>query len=770
MKLLGRLQRGPKRSDKIESKQKHAKVCGPMNPLVNAAALSSKSVISMSQGYDDNTIDANTLYEWSVADNAPSCGSAAELFHPKNDGLKKQKRRNVKKTDWDASSSDEEDDDDLDDDDDNNLHSLQYCKLSDSPPRKGSQGQQSVDNTPVRKGRGLFHRNVNLDTPTRDDTNGNGKVNANGKLVSPSRIQTRNERNNSMGKDSSSFPVQMRRTESSMSGPVDVDSFMDEEEVEVSMTTTGGTFIAATSKRSKIVNRQLPAELKGRIHAVNFDDDNDILESSYDESNKGSSPFSACSIDNASIQNVGNANSPIKRATRKGKIEDLTSFSSTRNLGDTNIGSMKMFQKELSSSEPEFTFSISEEDIFGSEVESIATAWLLNDGDGPNVSNFASGDKLQNKRQWELDRLQVDINRGRANSTSCRTILTEAAVDGDSCTPTSVDMSNSSTGSKGFRKMKNKFQSIVKKKNKGHGSASSDKISARKKEDTILKSNRVDRLKLHRNQSELSMAPLTGIEEPNRNLLGLNRRDKELSKEVERRKVIERRDIERHQQERSKKLGNFPRMREAEKWRAAGNPKEWNNTTGILAISPSESLDRLKNKKSLQNWVQGIPNNGSTENSIQDSNLKNVSTGHLQYQNSQHSLQGTQQNYLPSVYDAQSAVTGTSARTCSTDRIDNRAKSNVNVSNITTSTYDFDPQFPDEDSTAQTPEASAPITHDFSCVLCKSGERTHLAVPCMHFSFCGECVSKLEQQQHVSGAMRCTVCNQETTKFSKVFY
>jgi len=764
MKLLGRLQRGPKRSDKIDCKQKPAKVCGPGNPLVSNAT-SNKSIISIPQDYDDNTIDANTLFEWSVADNASSVGSVAELFHTQNDGRSKKKRRNVNKTDGDASSSDEEEDD-LDDDDENNLHSFQYCKLSDSPPHKGSQGQQSVENTPVRKGGGLFQRNSNLGTPTRDDINGNGK------LASPSQIKTRNERENSKSKYFLSFPVQMRRTESSISGPVDVDSFMEEEEVEVTMTTTGDTRVVATSKKSKIVDRQLPAELKGRIHAVNFDDDNDILESSYDESNKSSSPSSESSVDNASIQNVGNANSPIRTVTRKGNMEALTCFASTRNLGDTNIGSTNMFQKELSSSEPEFTFSISEEDTFGSDADSmVATAWLLHDGDGPNLSNFASGDKLQKKRQWELDRLQIDINRGSASS---RSFLTEAAVDGDADTPTSVDESISSTGSKGFRKMKNKFQSIVKKKNKGHSSVSSDKNSARKKEDTSLKSNRVDRLKLHRDRSELSMAPLTGIEEQNRNLLGLNRRDKELSKEVERRKEIERRDIERHQQERRKKLDHekleMQRMREAEKWRAGGY-SDGNNTTGVLAISPSESVDRLKNKKSLQSWVQGITNNGSMENSIQDSNLKNVSTGHLPYhQYSQHLAQGAQQSYLPAVYDAQSATTGKSSLTCSTARIDNRAKPNVNMSNITTSTYDFDPQFPDEDSTALTPEASAPITHDFSCVLCKSGERTHLAVPCMHFSFCGECVSKLEQQQHVYGSMRCTVCNKDTTKFSKVFY
>jgi hypothetical protein len=52
------------------------------------------------------------------------------------------------------------------------------------------------------------------------------------------------------------------------------------------------------------------------------------------------------------------------------------------------------------------------------------------------------------------------------------------------------------------------------------------------------------------------------------------------------------------------------------------------------------------------------------------------------------------------------------------------------------------------------------------CVQCKSGERTHIAMPCMHFAFCEECVEKMYQnhrKHHV-----CPVCQTKDVVFTKV--
>jgi len=52
------------------------------------------------------------------------------------------------------------------------------------------------------------------------------------------------------------------------------------------------------------------------------------------------------------------------------------------------------------------------------------------------------------------------------------------------------------------------------------------------------------------------------------------------------------------------------------------------------------------------------------------------------------------------------------------------------------------------------------------CIVCMEGERSHLAVPCMHFSFCEFCVQDMERRK----VTRCPVCNEINIKFSKVFF
>ena len=52
------------------------------------------------------------------------------------------------------------------------------------------------------------------------------------------------------------------------------------------------------------------------------------------------------------------------------------------------------------------------------------------------------------------------------------------------------------------------------------------------------------------------------------------------------------------------------------------------------------------------------------------------------------------------------------------------------------------------------------------CVVCMEGERSHLAVPCMHFSFCEYCVKDM----HSRNVRKCPVCNEDNITFSKVFF
>lgn len=54
-----------------------------------------------------------------------------------------------------------------------------------------------------------------------------------------------------------------------------------------------------------------------------------------------------------------------------------------------------------------------------------------------------------------------------------------------------------------------------------------------------------------------------------------------------------------------------------------------------------------------------------------------------------------------------------------------------------------------------------------NCVICKERSRTHLAVPCMHYSFCEACSLELSKK---SCQVKCPVCNKEGIMFSKLKY
>ena len=52
----------------------------------------------------------------------------------------------------------------------------------------------------------------------------------------------------------------------------------------------------------------------------------------------------------------------------------------------------------------------------------------------------------------------------------------------------------------------------------------------------------------------------------------------------------------------------------------------------------------------------------------------------------------------------------------------------------------------------------------FTCIVCSSRERTHIAVPCMHFSFCEPCAKILRKNQWA-----CPVCGTPHTTYNQVF-
>ena len=150
--------------------------------------------------------------------------------------------------------------------------------------------------------------------------------------------------------------------------------------------------------------------------------------------------------------------------------------------------------------------------------------------------------------------------------------------------------------------------------------------------------------------------------------------------------------------------------------------------------------DRKKNRQILENWVMG--------KSFQE------------FKNTSEEVEKTSE-HLPSTFDIVSrASSERTPHSCITARVDNtNSKRTVELDAL-------DANFPD-DSSAQTPERSSPpaLKHNFSCVVCKEKERTHLASPCMHFSYCQNCADVLKKSEK-----RCRVCNAVADTFSKVLY
>jgi len=51
------------------------------------------------------------------------------------------------------------------------------------------------------------------------------------------------------------------------------------------------------------------------------------------------------------------------------------------------------------------------------------------------------------------------------------------------------------------------------------------------------------------------------------------------------------------------------------------------------------------------------------------------------------------------------------------------------------------------------------------CAVCEVGKRTHIAMPCMHYSFCEECVEALQDRR----VTQCPICRANNVVFTKIF-
>lgn len=686
---------------------------------------------------DTDTLGNETLYDWSVAaqtvegagttDKVVSRPSIVTPTNPvmvaaPNDNLtthggKKKKTTfgfGLSKGDC-ASSSDDDDDDDEDDDLGGNIG---YCQLEDSPSRCSSgvhhdgesgenvMGMDREESTPQRRTGGfLFRRDKHL-SPS--------KSKAEKQMKSPTKIKSRIQRKLktvSPSKDHQ-YPSQQLRIQTSE--PIDVDSYLPED----------GVHIISPPSR-------LPNTVKDRIHRLKFDSPTTDLspcEVAENESNTDDS----CSF---SVRNIGNDNSPLVptsgflcpnsfnmnvtcvRPTNTSPPADLNKplgnpYSISNNDGDHEIlNFIDIPIRNNIRTDSDFTFSLHSSDLEGSD----GTELLL---DGVEMEH----DVESFRKQWMSDDPPQKLDEAQENGVA-----------------------------KQFRKnIKKKLLGKVKLKR----SPSLESMTPLAENDTPVKHINIfacDKTKNSGRQnlssSAISLAPLTGLEDIRCNNIGKSQPDADLMMEIDRRKASEKREIERRtlitrQRLEWEKLRK-KRLMEAERWRAERKQSKDSATTA--GLKENESLELSKNRTLLKTWVQDFNNTYLDENGSR-------SKSHPHLPNTYELLQSR-------IDLNRSNLSDTTPHSVVTTRVNNIKK------NGALNTYDLNFGFPDDDSAADTPDTTAPMIQDFSCVICKTSDRTHLAVPCMHFSYCSDCVKKIE----CSDSRCCSVCNKEVENFSRVF-
>jgi len=738
MKLLGRLHRGHKKEKGAapspatdwQARQRYNNDVPPINLAVQQNQPShyrpdsngSNSFASFKFD-DETTMDGNnTLYDWSICDNAPSVGSAGELFA---DGGNKYSMKHH--TQWfrpGYSSSSDDDDDSSNNEVDDTVMTVKYSKLSDSPPPKSASSMRTMleNDTPLRKG----GKKEELNTPSRKGQ----------RLVSrfeKGRIASNDidlaDENDSSQRKPPHIPLQalnrrgLNNSATTKSQPVDVDSFIGASPTKSLNGATGGRYTisgkenvvpmrrrqTSSSQHEKVEvslkcgkpnivaddeTNSLPPCVKGKIHALSFNDDEDDPFNSSMESSESS----CADIDNASMRNLVDKNSPFTKGHVKNKNK------STRD--DAMI--KKNLEMNSNASGPTSTDTRCSGDC------------LLHDGDAETNSSTSKNEETYDFREA--------TGRNKVKKTSIK------------------------------NQMKNKFQSLVGSKNK-------DNSEGRK-----VANNKLIKPKLRKQLSEFSMEPLTGIE--NGFVQTNAKARKELYLEIQRRKVVERQVVERKEMVRRQRIQveglEKERRRVSASKRAEIEKRKYDMKLKLKGNKNSESdtleIERRQNREKLQNWVVGLSPLRFDDDTRKSDELIFGSTNprlRMSHDASTACIDNTSKRQAP--IKGKGSITFEA--TCSTIDIDNTSKRQAPLEGK--GSFGFETNPPDEDSSAQSPFPIAPPPQqNLSCVICKKEERTHLAVPCMHFSFCGKCVDERKE----SAEMKCTVCNRSVTSFSKVFY
>jgi hypothetical protein len=661
---------------------------------------SSKS-IALSKYGDDTTLDGNdTLYDWSLADNAPSVGSAGEIFAENNHYNRSSSRRKWFRSGY-ASSSDDDDDDDNSSNSSTGGHesmNFKYCMLSNSPPPKNitPSSKTGEDTTPMRTGN---------TTPLRKDIEND-----------PSRRKLdfsnqAHEQNTGQQKESKP-PLQMLNREKpkhtalvvNTSAPVDVDQFIGiitpctqdgpGKENKVPQKSNHSTSLLEGDKmimedgNANIIDNVEPLapNMKGCILNALNDSEDTAFDSLYDSIDVNDSTNSNGDTPNASMRNLVDSSSPYAKKRSKPKHRLSSS------VGED------MIQKGMTSNYIEDLDLPSDKNRNG---------WKQND-DNVIIT--------KNPRQVETHNQESVSKKGKMKRKSIK------------------------------KQMQNTLHSLVGTKNKN--------LELKREE-----RNKVRKAKVSRQLSDFSMAPLTGIED------GFVRQNlktrKELLMEMQRRKLVEKREIE-MKAEKQLRFEEYKRERLEETASRKADIQKRKHEIRKMAgpeVNTSDAvvdLDRQRNKEKLQNWVMGF--------------------SHLNFDDNQPDKDDSL-SQLPSSYGNQEeqSIVSIPPQDASTACIDNTTGQKNSCRNDSKSatlcskgSFAFETNFPDEDSSAHSPFSVIPSRNqsNFLCVICKSEERTHLASPCMHFSFCEHCVKKLKQ----NGKMRCSVCNEVVSTFSRVFF
>jgi len=257
----------------------------------------------------------------------------------------------------------------------------------------------------------------------------------------------------------------------------------------------------------------------------------------------------------------------------------------------------------------------------------------------------------------------------------------------------------------------------------------------------------IPKAELRRDVSTFSTTPLTGdtvIDFPKTKKL---QNAKELLLEKERRRVLagslqlkqeKRKEIERQRQlcelELKKKHKQF--CKDVDKY---------------FVPTVMEKVENSRNRQKLQNWVMGCSNLTMDPSPGGDNAISSA---------------------LSEINDIK--ITAHSGRDVRSPHDESTAKADNTLPNPNTLTRcregfnKIEGNYSDDISSTFTSEAEAspPPQHSLLCVHCGEANRTHLAVPCMHFAYCENCVREMEKNEKKV----CMICNERNVNFRKLLW